>query len=124
MVSYEAAQLAGHQTGESVAIERGASSHTVRMAAMPASSVVIPRDATGDAATPVHGRSEPALARMGWSAEAAAGSVDPANEPADVAGREPGPRIDLEEAGAAVGAAEQAAIRVDGARATAHTAHR
>ena len=35
------------------------------------------------------------------------GSVDPANEPADLAGSQPGAGIDLEETGAAIGAAEE-----------------
>lgn len=57
----------------------------------------------------------------GWRASPR--SVDPADEPADVARGQAGLEVNLEEAGAAVGAAEEAARRVYGVRSATHASH-
>ena len=78
----EGGHLVGHEAGETVAIEGGAVDHAIRMAGRDRRCAVIPRD----------------------------GSVDAADEPADVAGRGARLGVEIEQACAAIGAAEEAAV--------------
>ncbi len=82
----EGGRLVGHEAGESVAIEGRTVGHAIRMPGRDVRCAVIPR----------------------------CGSVDVADEAADVAGRRAGLGIEVEQAGAAIGAAEEAAVRSRG----------
>jgi len=70
------------------------------------------------------GRRAGVMPRRVMGGEGSPGSVDPTDEPADVAGGDPGEGIELEEARAPVGAAEELGIDRGGGRPAAHTAHR
>ena len=99
MFGDEARGLVGHVARETRAIERAEGRHPGRMARRRTAVSAIPAGATS------------------------ARSVGAAGEAADRAGRDAGGRIDLEEAGAPVGAAEDARAVVGGGRAAAHAAH-
>ena len=100
MLLGEAGHLAGHQAGEAVAIEAGFGRHWPSMAGPSRCRAAIPPRATR------------------------AGLVDPADVAADMAGGQPGVGVDIEEAGTAVGAAEEAARCGRGMAAATHTPHR
>ncbi len=100
MLLGEAGHLARHQTAEAVAIETGSVRHGPSMAGPSECRAAIPPRATRS------------------------GLVDPADVAADMAGGQPGVGVDIEEAGAAVGAAEEAARCGCGMAAATHAAHR
>ncbi len=100
MLLGEAGHLAGHQAGEAVAIEAGFVRHGPSMAGQSRCRAAIPPRATRS------------------------GLVDPADEAADMAGGQPGVGVDIEEAGTAVGAAEEAARCGRGMAAATHAPHR
>lgn len=85
----ESGRLVSHQARETAALERGAVVHAIRMAGGGPGCAVIPRR----------------------------GSVDVADEAADVAGRGARLGIEVEQAGAAIGATEETAVggRCEGA---------
>jgi len=88
----EGDRLVGHEASETVAIKDIGRVHALRMPCRKAHRAVIPRS----------------------------GSVDVADEAADVAGRSAGLGIEVEQARAAVGPAEQAAVGVCGEGPAAH----
>src|SRR5687767_13852264 len=99
MFGGEARGLVGHEVRETRAIDRAEGRHPGRMAPRRTADSAIPADATS------------------------ARSVSAAREAADRAGRHAGGRIDLEEAWAPVGAAEDARAAVGGGRAPTQAAH-
>ena len=90
----EDGRLVGHEAGETVAVEGRTVGHANRMAGRGHECAGIPRG----------------------------GSVDVADEAADVARRGAGCNIEIEQAGTAIGAAEEAAVR-GSVRATAHASN-